>query len=164
MSRRSRHSPRLADDMPPGRLTTQTLREAAALFSYLLPYTGRFVAALACLFLSSLLALSLPYVTGRLIDAAIGRGAPLALFTDVNTTALVLVGALTLQATFAFCHSLGFASVGERSLADLRRDAYARLIRLPMPFYAQRRVGELTSRLSADLAQIQDTLITAAPH
>jgi len=54
--------------------------------------------------------------------------------------------------------------VGQRSLIDLRRDTYARLISLPMTFFAQRRVGELASRLSADLIQIEDTLITILPQ
>jgi ABC-type multidrug transport system fused ATPase/permease subunit len=48
--------------------------------------------------------------------------------------------------------------VGENTLADLRADVYRRLIRLPMDFFARRRVGELSSRLSTDLAQIQDAL------
>src|SRR5438309_1701180 len=78
------------DDLPPARLTAQSLREAAALFGYLLPYKGLFAAALACLFLSSLLALSLPYLTGRLIDAAIHPGQE-GWFADVNTTTLFLV-------------------------------------------------------------------------
>ena len=43
-------------------------------------------------------------------------------------------------------------------MADIRRDVYARLISLPMQFYEQRRVGELTSRLSADITQLQDAI------
>src|SRR5262249_19955504 len=164
MSRFSANSRSPKDEPPPARLTSQTLREAAALFSYLLPYKVLFAAALACLFCSSLMALALPYLTGRLIDAAIGRAAPVAWLADVNTAALVLVGVLALQATFAFCHSFGFATVGERSLADLRRDTYSRLIRLPMAFYSQRRVGELTSRLSADLSQIDSALVGTIPQ
>ncbi|MFY8046436.1 MAG: ABC transporter ATP-binding protein, partial [Chitinophagaceae bacterium] len=42
--------------------------------------------------------------------------------------------------------------------ADLRRSVYNRMIQLPMDFFAQRRVGELSSRLSADLSQIQDAM------
>ena len=64
---------------------------------------------------------------------------------------------------FSYFHSISFAEVGERSLADLRRDTYARLIRLPMAFYAQRRVGELTSRISADLSQIDSALVGTIP-
>jgi ATP-binding cassette subfamily B protein len=39
-----------------------------------------------------------------------------------------------------------------------------RLISLPMTFFAQRRVGELASRLSSDLIQIEDTLIVVLPQ
>ena len=51
-------------------------------------------------------------------------------------------------------------NVAERSLADIRRDTYFKLITLPMNFFSNRRVGELNSRISADLSQIQDTLTT----
>jgi len=63
-----------------------------------------------------------------------------------------------------FSRPCGFAEVGQRSLADLRNDTYGRLIRLPMAFHTQRRVGELASRISADLTQIQDTLIWTIPQ
>ena len=83
--------------------------------------------------------------------------------TGANRTALLLLGILALQAGLSYFHSLSFATVGQRSLVDLRRDTYARLISLPMTFFGQRRVGELASRLSADLIQIEDTLVTILP-
>src|SRR5947208_1217024 len=46
----------------------------------------------------------------------------------------------------------------------LRHDAYARLIRLPMAFHTRRRVGELSSRIGADLTQIAGTLIWTVPR
>ena len=76
----------------------------------------------------------------------------------------ILLAALGLQALGSYFHSVAFAQVGERSLADLRRDTYARLIRLPMAFYAQRRVGELTSRISADLSQINSAIVGTIPQ
>ena len=82
----------------------------------------------------------------------------------VDRTALLLVGVLALQAGLSYFHFLSFATVGQRSLVDLRRDTYARLISLPMTFFAQRRVGELASRLSADLIQIEDTLTAILPQ
>jgi ABC-type multidrug transport system fused ATPase/permease subunit len=48
--------------------------------------------------------------------------------------------------------------VGEKALADLRYDLYGHLIRLPMQFFSERRVGELSSRISSDLSQIQDAV------
>ena len=77
------------------------------------------------------------------------------------------MGILALQAGLTvFPFPFGFATVGQfpSSLVDLRRDTYARLISLPMTFFAQRRVGELASRFSADLIQIEDTLVTILPQ
>jgi ABC-type multidrug transport system fused ATPase/permease subunit len=60
----------------------------------------------------------------------------------------------------SFFRVVFFVQVAEKSLADIRRDTYFKLITLPMNFFANRRVGELNSRISADLSQIQDTLTT----
>src|SRR5438105_3504416 len=119
-----------SDDTPPARLSREGLREAVRLFAYLLPYRRLFVAALASLFLSSLMSLAFPFFTGRLIDSArpaLEEGRPSTLGLGVDGLALMLLGALALQATFSFCHTYWLATVGERSLADLRRDTYARL-------------------------------------
>ena len=83
---------------------------------------------------------------------------------SVDGAALALMLILAIQGVSGFFQSYWFNTVGERSLADLRRDTYARLIRLPMTFHTKRRVGELSSRLAADLTQIQDTLVFAVPH
>jgi ABC-type multidrug transport system fused ATPase/permease subunit len=48
----------------------------------------------------------------------------------------------------------------ENTLATLRQAVYSHLIKLPMAFFAQKRVGDLNSRMSADITQIQDTLTT----
>src|SRR5437868_5258005 len=135
-------------DAPPARLSKEGLREAARLFAYLLPYRRLFAFALSCLLCSSLLSLAFPFVGGRLVDSARPTpddSGPRSLGLSVDALALMLIGLLALQATFSFGHTYLLATVGERSLADLRRDTYARLIRLPMAFFANRRVGELTS-------------------
>ena len=67
---------------------------------------------------------------------------------------------LFMQAFVSFFRISWFVQVAERSLADIRRDTYFKLITLPMNFFSNRRVGELNSRISADLSQIQDTLTT----
>ncbi|MBC8041888.1 MAG: ATP-binding cassette domain-containing protein [Rhizobacter sp.] len=178
-SRTDTHKARMSDDdkLPKAKINSETLGEAAKLFSYLLPYRAKFSGALVALFISSLLGLAFPYITGNLVDGAMsGRattGSPAKGFSipsvqgfqmDIDTLALALIGILILQAFFSFFQSLWFSEVGERSLADLRKDTYSRLIILPMTFFAQRRVGELSSRISADLSQIQDTLIGVIPQ
>jgi ABC transporter fused permease/ATP-binding protein len=165
MARHSRRG-RGADDeeLPPVKLTAQTLRDAARLAGYLWPYRFKFGAALLFLLLSSLLGLAFPYVTGTLVDGALAHQAgPAPWDRDINLITLALLGVLAGQAALSFLQSLWFTEVGERSLADLRRDTYARLVRLPMAFHTKRRVGELSSRIAADLSQIQGTLIGSFP-
>ncbi len=153
------------DDLPKVRISGRSLREAGRLGRYLLPYKATFSLAIVALFLSSVMGLSLPAVAGRLINGALApAGAAGEWYQSVNATALVLVGVLALQASFSFLQAVCFGRVGERALADLRRDAYAHLVRLPMGFHAQRRVGELVSRIASDLALIQDTLLMTVPH
>jgi ATP-binding cassette subfamily B protein len=88
--------------------------------------------------------------------AAVGFG--------VDAMPLVLMAVLAVQAPCSYLQTYWLAAVGERGLADLRRDTYARLIHLPMAFFAGRRVGELASRLAADLALIQQTFTGTLPH
>lgn len=132
-------------------------RQVSRLFGYLAPYRAKFFMALTAMLISSLLGLAFPYVTGRLIDTAVAgdsaRGPG-----SLDTIALSLAGVLGLQAFFSYFQSVWFVEVGERILASIRMDTYATLIRLPMTYYASRRTGELTSRIAADLSQIQDVL------
>lgn len=151
-------------ELPKAKLDRESLKQAMELFRYLRPYRGRFIAAMASLFTGSLLSLAFPYLAGSIVDAAVKHTQVGGSMASVDQTALLLVGVLAIQAGFSFFHSLSFSAVGQRSLVDLRRDTYARLISLPMTFFAQRRVGELASRLSSDLIQIEDTLITILPQ
>jgi ABC-type multidrug transport system fused ATPase/permease subunit len=80
--------------------------------------------------------------------------------TEINTVALTLLAVLFVQAILSFYRINWFVEVAEKGLADIRRDTYHKLITLPMNFFSQRRVGELNSRLSADLSQIQDAITT----
>ncbi len=168
MSRRSRHSEEHdEEDVPPAPLNWQTLGDAARLGRYLLPYWLPYCVAMVCLAAGSGLSLAFPYYAGKLINAALLAGkkaVDLPWWQTVDGVAVTLVIILALKAALSFIQAYRFVTVGERSLADLRRDTYARLIRLPMAFHTQRRVGELASRLSADLTQIQDTLLMAIPE
>src|SRR5690606_6541263 len=67
---------------------------------------------------------------------------------------------LLFQSIVSFGRIRLFVEIAEKALASIRKDSYHKLITLPIEFFANRRVGELNSRLSTDLAQIQDTLTT----
>jgi ATP-binding cassette subfamily B protein len=116
---------------------------------------------------SAALGLAFPLLAGSLIDSALHPGVatlPLLGTPGLNQVALLLAASVTLQALASFNSALAFNRVGQNALADLRRDCYERLISLPMGFFAQRRVGELTSRVSTDVAQIEGALIDALPQ
>lgn len=157
MARHSRND-QAGIDLPKAKIDRESLRQVLELFRYLRPYRVRFGLALLALFSSNLLSLAFPFLAGSIIDAAARPG------SDIDRTALLLVGILGVQSAFLYFHALSFATVGQRSMVDLRRDTYARLISLPMDFFSRRRVGELASRLSADLTQIEDTLISLLPQ
>jgi ATP-binding cassette subfamily B protein len=168
MGRDAANTPHPGGEGPPRRAGgARSLREVRELARYLRPYKGTFAAALLALFASSLLALALPYAAGGLIDSAL-RGqtmaGPAPWQGGVNAVAGVLAAALAAQAVCSFLQGWWFAEAGTRALSDLRRDTYNRLVRLPMAFFAGRRVGELSSRLAADLGQIQDVLTTVVPQ
>jgi ABC-type multidrug transport system fused ATPase/permease subunit len=160
----------IIDDAPPVRMSVEGLRQTIGLFRYLRPYRVKFAAAQGFLLASALAGLAFPYFTGRLIDAAgrPSRGATAEAFAGaaslgVDRIALVLLLVLAMRSCCSYFQACWLREVGERSLADLRRDVYGRLIRLPMAFFAGRRVGELGSRLAADLTAIQGTMTGAIP-
>nr|MDQ3623962.1 ABC transporter transmembrane domain-containing protein [Verrucomicrobiota bacterium] len=135
--------------------------EARGLFRYVRPWRGRFAAAVAGSFVSMAFGLMFPLLVGHLLDAAIPslKEAPSDGWQpSVDTVAAALLGTLLVQAALTFFSSYSFNKVGESAVVALRRDLYGRLISLPMKFFGEHRVGELSSRLSNDLAQIQDTL------
>ncbi len=133
------------------------LKEGLFIFRYLKPYRVMFVAGLAFIVLSSLTTLSFPYLLKEMIDSAMASPQSPSRFSS-RQVALILVGVLALQTIFSFMRILLFTTVGENALANLRQDIYGKLIRMPMGFFSQRRVGELTSRMTADVSQIQDAL------
>ncbi len=170
MARHRRRSAPDEDDLPKVKISRKTLLEALGLYRYVLPYWFKFAVALSMLALASVLGLAFPAVVGKLVDGTLATlssnatGDQVPWTQNIDAIALGLLGVLLLQAACSFVQTYWFVEVGERSLTDLRRDTYARLIRLPMTFHTQRRVGELSSRLAADLSQIQDTLTGIVPN
>jgi ABC-type multidrug transport system fused ATPase/permease subunit len=147
-------------EFPKAKLNLRSLSKISRLLSYIKPYRGKFIAALVFLFLSSLVGLAFPSFIGALIDTAQGKHGNGPLPRSIQGILLLALLVLFLQAFVSFFRILWFVTVAERSLADIRRDTYFKLITLPMNFFSNRRVGELNSRISADLSQIQDTLTT----
>ena len=114
-------------------------------------YLGRAIAALAALTISSAATLAVPFALRSMIDFGFSKesgGAINVYFLAMG--ALVVVIALAAATRYYLVTTLG-----ERVVADLRRDVFAHLSRLDASFYDSARTGELVSRLTADTTQIK---------
>jgi ABC-type multidrug transport system fused ATPase/permease subunit len=62
-----------------------------------------------------------------------------------------------LQGLFSFGRIWFFTQVSEFTVRDIRQALYAKFVQLPIPFFEQNRVGAITSRITSDVGQIQDS-------
>ncbi len=131
-------------------------RPLARLLPLLRPYTGRLVVALVCLVVAAGAGLAFPAVVRWLLDAAfVARDRSL-----LDRMALGLVVVFAVQGVCNYVQVLLLSGTAERVLAELRGALFAHLVRLSPAFYTERRTGELTSRLSADLTSLQSLMNT----
>lgn len=135
-------------------LNKESLLQLLGIFKYALPYKTWFIIGLVALVFSSTTMLAFPYLAGELLDVA--NGVPVPWFNSIGQVALALIAVLFLQGVFSFTRVYTFSLVTERSLADLRLAVYAKLIRLSMTFFDNRRVGELMSRVTADVSTLAE--------
>jgi subfamily B ATP-binding cassette protein MsbA len=126
------------------------------MLAYVRPYRLHLVLAAICLVTISLLSLAMPWAVKELVDQVV-VGQDLA---RLNRIAIVLAGIFVLRAGFGFAQTYLVAWVGERVVANLRREIYEHLLSLSLGFFAGQRVGEIVSRLSNDVQVIQ-TAVTS---
>ncbi len=143
-------------NIPSKKISKSGLKEAFKLFKYLKPFWVEYAVGILFLFGSSLTNLAFPKILGDLVNS--GNAGSLA--DDINHLALMLGAILVAQSVFSFFRVWLFSNVTEKTLASLRQHTYNHLIRLPLSFFEGRRVGELNSRISADIALLQETLTT----
>jgi ATP-binding cassette, subfamily B, bacterial MsbA len=131
-----------------------SLRPLGALLPRLRPYTGRLAVCAVCLLVAAAVGLAFPQVVRHLLDAAFQERDR----DQLDRIAIGLILAFALQGAMNFIQVFLLTSTSERVVAKLREDVFAHLVRLSPGFYTERRTGELTSRLSADLAVLQTLL------
>jgi subfamily B ATP-binding cassette protein MsbA len=103
------------------------------------------------------LGLVFPQIMGTLVDTALtdtGTG-------TLDSIALLLLGVFIVQAVFNYIRIYALSIVGEGVVAELRRTVFTRIVRLPVPFFDGRKTGEITSRLTSDVAVVQGTVSTS---
>ena len=143
-------------EVPKKKVNIESLSQAFKLYKYIKPYRIVYAIGILCLLGSSLASLAFPKLVGDMVNS----GSNGALAANINRLVLVLGAVLVLQAAFSYFRVILFVRVTEKSMADLRHATFAHLIKLPLKFFEQRRVGELNSRVSADITVLQETFTT----
>jgi subfamily B ATP-binding cassette protein MsbA len=141
-----------------------TPRQTWGFLKLLIPRVGLYKGALAVaavlLLMATAIGLAFPLVVRDLLDSAFLEGDS----HRLNLIAAGLLGLFALQAVINFCQSYLTASTSERVVATLRQDLFRALVYQPPGFFDNRRVGELTSRISSDTGLLQGVLRFGVPE
>ena len=139
-------------DKEPVKLSKEKLKRALHIFKYVLPYRWAFILGMIFLSAGSLIFLGIMKVPGEIFNVISGEST---YNLGLNQLFLVIVGLLALQSLLSYFRVQLFAIVSEKSMALLRKELYQKMISLPIGFFEERRVGELTSRITNDVTQVQ---------
>lgn len=163
------------------KVTKEGFNKALKIFRFTLPYKGTFAIGFIFLILSQITSMSIPLLMGQMVGAIVSpKNAAGANPTEMmggnfgvqklqsffsssqnltlNEVTLLFIVLLVLQAAFSFLRVYTFTQVSEKSMRDLRKELYTKIITLPISFFEKSRVGELMSRITSDVTQLQDVL------
>lgn len=144
---RSKHT-----DSEDNKITRERLQSAISIFRFIRPYRWSFFLGLFLLTASSLTFMIFPGAAGEMANAANGSSKFDYTIEQYGILFLVL---LIIQGVFSYLRTVLFARVSEKGMADVRKALYQKLITQDIPFFESRRIGELTSRVTTDVEQLQ---------
>ncbi|MFN8285825.1 MAG: ABC transporter ATP-binding protein [Chitinophagales bacterium] len=171
-------------------VSPKQISSAFRIYRFILPYKWHFIVGMLFLVITSGVVSVIPGGFGKLIDTALPAKDALDKVGEVlkstgsaeekvtKATTLIdefkeqmnpeklkdigalLGGILLLQAILSFFRIYLFEYVSQNAMAAIRRTLYEKIITLPVRFFEENRVGNLTSRISSDVSQLQDSLST----
>jgi len=145
-------TPPQASTLPAAGVTETTPRTKAklgslrALWPFVRRHMGLFVSWLVALAVASAATLSLPHAFKQMIDHGFSNASG----ADIDKAFLGVFAVVVVLAVASAARFFFVSLLGERVVADLRRQLYAHLLALDAQFHDRNRSGELISRLSAD--------------
>ena len=125
------------------------------LIRYVKPYRAAIAVAAVLFIISTALNLAFPLVSGQLVNVV--TGVPVGL--SVGQIIGILIAVFVVRAIVDVVSQFLIADAGESVTRDLRQSVYAHLQNLSLGFFASRRTGELTSRLSSDVTVVRIALV-----
>jgi ATP-binding cassette subfamily B protein len=146
-------------DIKDGEKSGRSIGNLKLVFAAAWRYPGRILGALVFLCVSSAATLAIPYGFKQVIDRGFAGGEVSGgAVTQAFQYLLMIVLVLALATGFRFY----FVSwLGERTVADLRRQVQRNLLTLPPRFFEENRPSEIASRLTADTAVLEQVVGTS---
>jgi ATP-binding cassette subfamily B protein len=135
-----------------------SLKALLPLVPYAWRYKGWILAAFLALTVASVATLTVPVALRGMIDHGFSaEGAGL-----IDRYFGVMIAVVAVLAVASACRYYLVMTLGERVVADLRKDVFAHLSSLDARFYDGARTGELVSRLTADTTQMKSAFGSSA--
>ncbi|MDQ0419042.1 ATP-binding cassette subfamily B protein [Peteryoungia aggregata LMG 23059] len=132
----------------------RSLKPLTSLFPYLRNYRGLVAGALVFLCLAAATTLALPIAIRRMLDHGF-QAADSAFINKYFAMMIVMALVLAVASALRYYYVI---TIGERVVADLRRDVFAHVTRLSPSFFDINQSGEIVSRLTADTTQLKSAV------
>lgn len=140
---------------PTPKLSWSDFKKSTFIFQFIKPYKWHFILGMILLSVSSLVFMAFPGAAGEMANVANKQPKYPRFHLKVLDFAWVFAGIVIIQGVFSYLKTILFARVSEKGMADVRTAVFKKMIRQDMTYFEQFRVGELTSRLTADIQKLQ---------
>ncbi|MBL7777436.1 MAG: ATP-binding cassette domain-containing protein [Chitinophagales bacterium] len=178
----------MATNSPRNNFSFKQISTSLRIYRFIIPYKWQFMVGMICLVVSTGVVSFIPGGFGQLIDAGLPAKETIEkAYTALNSTlppdeklkqveqlvlqyknqmnpqhlkdtGILLGVILLIQAVLSFFRIYLFEYVSQHAMAAIRRTLYEKIVTLPIHFFEENRVGNLTSRISSDVSQLQDAL------
>ena len=129
------------------------------LWNYLFKFRALLIIALVLTIGSNILALLGPKLTGLIMDE-IDKGANNIDFNNIYYYALLMGLFYLTSSIFTFIISLLMTNISKRCVYTMRRDAFNKLLNLPISYFDRNQIGDIISRMSYDIDTVNTSLST----
>ena len=135
------------------------LKPLLRLWPLLKPHGGRIAIAALALIIGAVSTLALGLILRELVTRGFSENNPAIL----DRALLLMLGAIALMALAAYLRMYQGTWLGERLVADMRKNLFNHMLSLNLAFYETAKTGAVVSRITADTTLLQSVVTTSAP-
>ena len=119
--------------------------------SFLKKYRVKMIVGLILVFITSLLVLINPQISGMIVDEVIGEQR----YEKLGILLLVMIGVTLVRSLLRFTFLMCFESSSQGLVYDMREEAYRKLMKEDFNFFNKNRTGDLMSRQTGDMDAVR---------